>query len=238
MWELDRKEGWVLKNWCFQIVVLGKTLERLLDCKEIKPLSSKGNRLWIFIGRMVTETPILWPPDAESRLIGKDHDAGKDWRQKEEGIVEDKTVGRHHWLNEHAAAAAAAKSLQSFLTLCNPRDGSPPGSPVPGILQARIPAWVAISFSNARKWKGKVKSLSRVRLLATPWTQPTRLLRPWDFPGKSTGVGCHYLLLNEHEFEPTPGDNEGQRSLACCSPWGCKEWDMTYSLNNKTHVNT
>ena len=82
-----------------------------------------------------------------------------------------------------------AKSLQSCLTLCDPIDGSLPGSPVPGILQARTQEWVAISFSNAWKWKVKVKSLSRVRLLATPWT--TRLLHPWDFPGKSTGVGCH-----------------------------------------------
>ena len=77
-----------------------------------------------------------------------------------------------------------AKSLQSCPTLCNPVDGSPPGSPVPGILQARTLEWVAISFSSAWKWKGKVKSLSRVRLLATPW----------DFPGRSTGVGCHCLL--------------------------------------------
>ena len=91
-------------------------------------------------------------------------------------------------------AAAAAKSLQSCPTLCDPRDGSPPGSPVPGILQASILEWVAISFSNAWKWKVKVKSLSRVRLLATPWTAATRLLRSWDFPGKSTGVGCHCLL--------------------------------------------
>ena len=84
-----------------------------------------------------------------------------------------------------AAAAAAAKSLQSCPTLCDPRDGSPPGSPVPGILQARTLEWVAISFSNAGKWKVKVKSLSRVR---------PSLLGPWDFPGKSTGVGCHCLL--------------------------------------------
>ena len=90
--------------------------------------------------------------------------------------------------------AAAAKSLQSCPTLCDPRDGSPPGSPVPGILQARTLEWVAISFSSAWKWKVKVKLLSRVRLLATPWLQPTSLLRPWDFPGKSTGVGCHCLL--------------------------------------------
>ena len=81
-------------------------------------------------------------------------------------------------------AAAAAKSLQSCPTLCDPIDSSPPGSPVPGILQARILEWVAMSFSNAWKWKVKVKSLSRVRLLETPWTP--RLLRPWDFPGKST----------------------------------------------------
>ena len=101
------------------------------------------------------------------------------------------------------SAAAAAKSLQSCPTLCDSIDGSSPGSPVPGILQARTLEWVAISFSNAWKWKVKVKSLSRVRLLATLWTaahqappsmgfhglQPTRLLHLWDFPGKSPGVG-------------------------------------------------
>ena len=90
--------------------------------------------------------------------------------------------------------AAAAKSLQSCPTLCDPIDGSPPGSPIPGILQARTLEWVAISFSNAWKWKVKVKSLSHVRPSVTPWLQPTRLLRPWDFPRKSTGVGCHCLL--------------------------------------------
>ena len=94
-------------------------------------------------------------------------------------------------------AAAAAKSLQSCPTLCNPIDGSPPGSPVPGILQARTLEWVAISFSNAWKWKVKVKSLSYVQLFATHGLQPTRLLCPWDFPGKSTGVGCHCLLRLE-----------------------------------------
>ena len=119
-------------------------------------------------------------------------------------------------------AAAAAKSRQSCPTLCDPIDGSPPGSPVPGILQARTLEWVAISFSNEGKWKAKVKSLSCVRLFTTPWTAAYQarvlesvaisfsnawkwkvkvkslsrvwLLRPWDFPGKSTGVGCHCLL--------------------------------------------
>ena len=103
-----------------------------------------------------------------------------------------------------SVAAAAAKSLQSCPTLCDPIEGSPPGSPIPGILQARPLEWVAIAFTNAWKWKVKVKSLSPVRLLATPWTAPTRLLRPWDFPGKSIGVGCHCLLCipsaNEDNF--------------------------------------
>ena len=83
MWELDHKEGWAPKNWCFQTVVLEKTLESPLDCK-IKPVNPKGNQSWIFIGRTdaETEAPILWPPNAKSQLIGKDPDAGKDWRQE------------------------------------------------------------------------------------------------------------------------------------------------------------
>ena len=96
----------------------------------------------------------------------------------------------------HPAAAAAAKLLQLCPTLCDPIDSSPIGSPVPGILQARTLEWVAISFSNAWKWKVKVKSLSLVRPSATPWTAAHQALRPWDFLGKSTGVGCHCLLQN------------------------------------------
>ena len=92
------------------------------------------------------------------------------------------------------AAAAAAKSLQSWPTLCDPMDGSPPGFPVPRILQARTLVWVAISFSNAWKWKVKVKSLSHVRLFGTPWTVAYQAPLSMDFPGKSTGVGCHRLL--------------------------------------------
>ena len=89
---------------------------------------------------------------------------------------------------------AAAKQHQSCPTLCDPIDGSPPGSSVPGILPARTVEWIAISFSSAWKWKVKVKLLSRVRLFVTHGLQPSRLLRPWDFPGKSTEVGCHCLL--------------------------------------------
>ena len=103
MWELDHKESWELKNWCFWTVVLEKTLESPLDCKEIQPVHSKGDQSWVFIERIDTEaeTPILWPPDAKSWLIGKDPDAGKDWGQKENGgMTEDEMIGWHRWLNE------------------------------------------------------------------------------------------------------------------------------------------
>ena len=99
MWELDYKERWVPKNWCFWSVVLEKALESPLDCKEIQPGNPKGNQSWIFIGRTEDEAPILWPPDARNWLIGKDPDAGKDWRQEEKGMTEDEMVGWYHWLN-------------------------------------------------------------------------------------------------------------------------------------------
>ena len=88
-------------NWCFQTVVLEKTLESPLNCKEIQPVHPKGNQSWVFIGKtdVEAETPILWPPDAKGRLIGKDPDAGKDWRREEKGMTEDKMVGWHHQLN-------------------------------------------------------------------------------------------------------------------------------------------
>ena len=136
IWELDYKESWALKNWCFWSVVWETTLESLLDCKEVKPVDLKGSQSWLFIGRndAEAETPILRPPDVKNWLIWKDPDAGKDWRQEEKGMTEDGMVGWHQW-------------------------------------------------------------------------------------------------LNGHEFEQAPGVGDGQGSLACCSPWGCKEWDGTEILN-------
>ena len=89
MWELDYEESWVQKNWCFWTVVLEKTLESPLDCKEIQPVHPKGDKSWVLIGRtdIEAETPILWPPDVKNGLIGKDPDAGKDWGQEEKGIT-------------------------------------------------------------------------------------------------------------------------------------------------------
>ena len=103
MWELDYKESWVPKNWCFWTVVLEKTLESPLDCKEIQPVYPKGKESWIFIGRTDFEAKalILWPPDVKNWLIGKDPDSGKYWRWEEKGSTEDEMVGWHHWLNGH-----------------------------------------------------------------------------------------------------------------------------------------
>ena len=101
MWELDHKESWAPKNWCFWTVVLEKTLESPLDFKEIQPVYPKGDQSWIFIGSAEAETPILWPPDMKNRLLGKDPDSGKDWRWKEKGMTEGEVVGWHHQLNGH-----------------------------------------------------------------------------------------------------------------------------------------
>ena len=103
MWELDHKEGWVLKNWCFWIVLLEKILETSFDSKEIKPVNPKRNLSWIIMGRTdaETEAPTLWPPDVKSQLIRKDPDTGKDWGQEEKGATEDETVGWCHWFSGH-----------------------------------------------------------------------------------------------------------------------------------------
>ena len=103
MWELDYKQSWVLKNWCFWTVVLEKTLESHLDCKEIQPVNPKEDQSWVFIGRtdVEAETPILWSPDAKTWLIWKDPDAEKDLRREEKGMTEDEMVRWHHRLNGH-----------------------------------------------------------------------------------------------------------------------------------------
>ena len=103
VWMWDHKESWAPKNWCFWAVVLEKTLKSPVDCKKIKPIYPKGNQSWIFIGRTdaEAEAPVLWPPDVKNWFIGKDPDAGKDWRWEEKGTTEDEMVGWHHRLHGH-----------------------------------------------------------------------------------------------------------------------------------------
>ena len=108
MWELDYEESWVPKNWCFWTVVLEKTLQSPLDCKEIQPVHPKGDQSCVFNGRTdaEAETPILWPPDVKNWLLGTDSDAGRDWRQEEKGTTEDEMIAWHHWLDGHEFAQA------------------------------------------------------------------------------------------------------------------------------------
>ena len=122
MWELDYKESWAPKNWCFWTVVLRKTLESPLDSKEVKPVNPKRNQSWIFIGRIDTEAEaqIVWPPDSKN-WIRKDPDAGKDWRQKEKGMAVDKMFGWHHWLDGHEfEQALGVGDGQGSLVCCIP----------------------------------------------------------------------------------------------------------------------
>ena len=123
IWELDYKESWALKNWCFWTVVLEKILESLLDCMEIQLVNPKGNQSWIFTGRTDAEAEvlILWPPAAKNWLIWKDPGAGKDWRQEEKGMTEDEMVGWHHPLDGHEfEQAPGVGDGQGSLSCCSP----------------------------------------------------------------------------------------------------------------------
>ena len=123
MWELDGEESWALKNWSFWTVVLERTLESPLDCKEIQLVNPKGNHSWIFIGRTdaEAETPILWPPHVKSWFIGNDPDAGRDWGQEEKGTTEDEMVGWYHWLDEYRfEQAPGVDDGQGSLACCSP----------------------------------------------------------------------------------------------------------------------
>ena len=123
MWELDYKESWALKNWCFWTVVLEKTLESPLDCKKIQPVHPKGDQSWVFIGRTDAEadTPILWPPDVKNWLFWKDPGSGKDLRHEEKGKTEDEMFGWHHWVNRHEfEQTPRVGDGQGSLACCSP----------------------------------------------------------------------------------------------------------------------
>ena len=122
MWELDCEESWAPKNWCFWTVVLEKTLESPLDCKEIQPIHPKEDQFWVFIGRTdaEAETPILWPPDAKNWLIWKNLDTGKDWRWEGKGMTEEELVRWYHQLNGHVWVNSGVGNEQGGLACCSP----------------------------------------------------------------------------------------------------------------------
>ena len=117
----DYKESWAQKNWCFWTVVLEKTLESPLDCKENQPVHPKGDQSWVFIGRtdVEAETPVFWPPDVKNWFIWKDPDAGRDWGQEEKGTTEDEMAGWHHWLDRRESEwTPAVGDRQGGLACC------------------------------------------------------------------------------------------------------------------------
>ena len=164
MWELDYKESWVLKNLCFWTVILEKTLESSLNCKEIQPVHPERDQSWVFIGRtdVEAETPILWTPDVKSWLIWKDSDAGKDWTQEETGTTEDEMVGWHHRLNGHG-----------FGWLCK--------------LVMDREAWHAAVHvvTKSRRWLSDWSELNKITYIIynlnmeKNWFQPNFFFSPW-----------------------------------------------------------
>ena len=132
MWELDREKSWALKNWCFWTVVLEKTLESPLDCKEIQLVHPKGDQSWVFIGRTdaEAETLILWPPHSKSWLIGKNSDAGRDWGQEEKGMTEDEMAEWHQWLDGGESEwTLGVGDGQGGLACCDSWDGKESDTP-------------------------------------------------------------------------------------------------------------
>ena len=167
MWELDHKESWALKNWCIWTVVLEQTLESPLNCKEIKPVSPKGNQPWMLIGRTDAEALILWPPDAKNSLIGKDPDAGKDWRQEEKGTTEDEMDSITNSMD------------MSWWT----SSGSWWWTGKPGILQSLELKRVRPNWATELNWTVCILShFIPIRLFVTPWTVTRQASLSMGFP--------------------------------------------------------
>ena len=159
MWNLDHKEGWVPKNWCFRTVVLENILESLLDCREIKPVNPKGNQPWIFFGRTDggAETLILWPPDAKSQLTGKDLNAGENRRQEEKGATEDGTVGWHHRLDGHEfEQAPGVGNGHGSQACCSPQ----------GCKESDTTEWLNNNDRKCASWISKVLTYLHINLPA------------------------------------------------------------------------
>ena len=209
MWELDYKESWVLKNWSFWTVVLEKTLESPLNCKEIQSVHSTGDQYWIFIGRTdaEAETPIIWPPDAKNWLVGKDPDAGRDWGQEEKGTTEDEIVGWHHWLDGHESEQVpGVDDGQGSLVCCSPWCRKEWDT------TERLKWHVYMGFPGGSDGKESASNLGDLG----------SILGLGRSPGGEQGSPLQHSCLE---------NPLGQRSLAGYSPWDHKESDITEWLS-------
>ena len=253
MWELNYKESlffcfWAQKNWCFWTVVLEKTLESPLDCKEIQPVNSEVNQSWTFIGRndADVETPVLWPPDAKSWLIWKDPDAGKHWGQEEKGTTQNEVVRWHHHLNGHGFGwTPEAGDGQAGLVSCSSWVAKS---------QTRMSNWTAITKVSITPWLqfpgGCIAHvLSYVQLFAAPWTAARQVSLSFTIsqsllklksivsamPSNCLILYCPLLLLssifpsirvffNESTLRTSGGQSIGASALASVLPMSIKGW--------------
>ena len=238
MWELSHKEGWALKKWCFWTVVLEKTLESLLDCKKIKPVNSKGNQSWIFIGRSDAEAEvlILWPPDARNWFIGKDPGAGKDWRQEGMGTTEDEIVGWHHRVNGHEfEQALGVGDGQGNLACCSDWTElnlnrytqillNPPGlQTTPCFLggrQSPSPPYFAWKLNLGKRIQERSKAESSPYVLPTS-QNPPRWIPSWLSKTSTTrkDLKLEWLARDNLETNPTTKKPEVVSHMAEQSSW-------------------
>ena len=213
MQELDCEEGWALKNWCFWTVVLEKTLESPLDCKEIQPVHSEGDQPWDFFGKndAKAETPVLWPPHAKSWLTGKDSDAGRNWGQEEKGTTEDEIAGWHHWLDGRESEwTPGVGDGQGGLACCDSWG------------RKESDTTERLNWTDLNWWHMMCNIFSYSYLTSEfdPWV--TKL--PWRRKWQLTSV---FL----------PGKSREQRRLVGYSPWVTKSWTRLSNWALNSHHN-
>ena len=211
MWELDCEESWVPKNWCFWTVVLDKTLEIPLDCKEIQPVHSEGDQPWDFFGRNAAkaETPVFWPPHAKSWLTEKDSDAGRDWGQEEKGTTEDEMAGWRHWLDGHVSEWILGVGDGQGGLACFDSWGHKELD-----MTERL-NWTELNWALVSEEPVRLQSMGSLKV-------------PHNW---ATSLSLFTFMHWRRKWQPTPvflpGESQGRGNLVGCRLWGHTESDKT-----------